>query len=119
MKVIVRYWTEFGVRESKMNVNKIPALYEKFIIMSVTPYKKDKFKSFDGTNQLFAEDDETLLEDWTRLRYRIDEEGLEYCFNGYSNWEEIKDKEFHKLKTKCLKAIEELRTYVDKKCKQE
>ena len=24
MKVKVRYWTEFGVRESKMNVKKIP-----------------------------------------------------------------------------------------------
>lgn len=87
--------------------------------MSVTPYKKDKFKSLDGTNQSFAEDNETPLEDWKRLRYRIDEEGLEYCFNGYSNWEEIKDKEFHKLKTKCLNAIQELRTYVDKKSKQE
>lgn len=119
MKVIVRYETEFGSSESIMNIKKIPAFTEKFKIISITPYKKDKFKSFDGTNQTFAEDDETQLKDWQNVQYRIDEEGFEYCFNGYSNWEEIKDKKFHKLKTKSLKAIQKIRTYVDKKCKEE
>ena len=29
------------------------------------------------------------LEDWHRLRYRMKEEGIEYCFKHYSNWSEI------------------------------
>jgi hypothetical protein len=40
MKVIVRYQTEFGVRESKMNVTEIASFSEKFTIMNVIPYKK-------------------------------------------------------------------------------
>lgn len=54
-------------------------------------------------------------ENWERLNYRMDEEGFHYCFNGYSNWEEIKDKEFHKLKEKYLKSAEELEEYVKNK----
>ena len=35
-------------------------------------------------------------ENWERLNYRMDEEGFHYCFNGYSNWEEIKDEDIIK-----------------------
>jgi hypothetical protein len=33
------------------------------------------------------------------LQHKIDWEGFDYCFNGYSRWSEIEDENFHaKLK---------------------
>lgn len=54
-------------------------------------------------------------DNWERLNYRMDEEGFHYCFNSYSNWEEIEDEEFHKLKEQYLKSAEELEEYVKNK----
>lgn len=31
------------------------------------------------------------------LQDKIDWEGFSYCFNGYSNWKEIKSTKFHNL----------------------
>jgi hypothetical protein len=42
MKVIVRYWTEFGGSESTMNVEEIANFANKFDIMSVTPIEEEK-----------------------------------------------------------------------------
>lgn len=42
MKVIVRYWTEFGGSESTMNVEEIANFAKKFDIMSVTPIEEEK-----------------------------------------------------------------------------
>ena len=56
-------------------------------------------------------------ENWERLNYRMDEEGFHYCFNGYSNWEEIKDEEFHRLRKQYLKSAEDLEEYVKSKLK--
>lgn len=58
---------------------------------------------------------EEELEDWQMVRYRMDNEGLEYCFKHYSSFEEIKDKEFHKLRKKLLETMEKMRTFVDEK----
>jgi hypothetical protein len=41
MRVIVRYWTEFGGSESTMNVEEIANFAKKFDIMSVTPVEED------------------------------------------------------------------------------
>ena len=38
------------------------------------------------------------LEIWQSVQYRMDEEGFDYCFESYSNWDEIKDEEFHRLR---------------------
>jgi len=32
---------------------------------------------------------------WTRVRYRMDDEGMDYCFMNYSDFPEIQDEEFH------------------------
>ena len=53
------------------------------------------------------------LEDWHRLRYRMKEEGIEYCFKHYSNWSEIDDVKFHELRTKLIETMNEIREYVD------
>lgn len=58
---------------------------------------------------------EEELEDWQMVRYRMDNEGLEYCFKHYSSFEEIKDKEFHKLRKQLLETMEKMRTFVEEK----
>lgn len=55
------------------------------------------------------------LEDWERLQYRMDDEGFDYCFDGYSHWKEIEDEEFHRLRTEFIKSMRELRDYINNK----
>ena len=57
------------------------------------------------------------LEDWERLRYRMKEEGIEYCFRHYSNWEEINDEKFHELRLKLIDTMKEISEYVDDQIK--
>lgn len=54
-------------------------------------------------------------DDWHSVQFRIEDEGIHYCFDGYSKWERIKDEEFHKLRKAYLNAAEELKNYVLKK----
>jgi hypothetical protein len=58
-------------------------------------------------------------ENWSNVRYRMDNEGLEYCFKHYSSFEEIKDDEFHQLREELINKIDEIRNYVDEKLNQE
>jgi len=55
------------------------------------------------------------LENWQSVQYRMDEEGFDYCFESYSDWDEIKDEEFHRLRLGFLQYMKEIREYVDKK----
>jgi len=52
---------------------------------------------------------------WESVRYRMDEEGFDYCFESYSDWNEIEDDEFHRLRKKFLRDMKELRSYVNNK----
>ncbi len=52
--------------------------------------------------------------DWGILEYKIDSEGFDYCFDGYSDWEDIIDDEFHKLRQNYLNAKKELDDYINK-----
>jgi hypothetical protein len=56
---------------------------------------------------------ETELEMFENVSYRIREEGMEYCFEHYSRWEEIKDKKFHELRKAYLNAAKELKNYIE------
>jgi hypothetical protein len=58
---------------------------------------------------------EEEYEDWTMVRYRMDNEGIEYCFEHYSSFEEIKDEEFHKLRLELLESMRKIRHYVEQK----
>lgn len=71
----------------------------------------EQLRSFLGLASLEQEEDD--LELWESVRYRMDEEGFDYCFEGYSDWEEIKDEEFHRLRKEFLRTMEELRNYID------
>jgi len=61
----------------------------------------------------------TNLEDWEAVNYRMREEGIDYCFEHYSNWDEIQDEEFHRLRLGFLQYMKEIREYVDKKIEEE
>lgn len=54
-------------------------------------------------------------EDYEMVRYRMDDEGMEYCFKHYSTFEEIEDEEFHKLREDFLESSTKLREYVENK----
>ncbi len=44
--------------------------------------------------------------------FRIDQETLDYTFRGYSEWDEIKDPEFHRLRLAYTKAADDLEAYL-------
>ena len=58
---------------------------------------------------------EEELEDWQMVHYRMDNEGIDYCFEHYSSFEEIKDEEFHKLRLEFLSGMKKIREYVKNK----
>ena len=58
---------------------------------------------------------EEELEDWQMVRYRMDNEGIDYCFEHYSSFDEIKDEEFHKLRLEFLESMRKIREYVKDK----
>jgi len=58
---------------------------------------------------------EEELEKFKNVDYRIDNEGLEYCFVNYSTFSEIKDKQFHKLRVQLLLSIYKMKGYVSDK----
>jgi hypothetical protein len=55
------------------------------------------------------------LEDWKEVNYRMDNEGMDYCFEHYSSFEEIKDEEFHKLRLDLIDNMKKIRKYVEDK----
>ena len=50
--------------------------------------------------------------DKLQVRTDIDQEGFDYCFTKYSEYQEIKDPKFHELRQTYLEAREELASYV-------
>jgi hypothetical protein len=55
------------------------------------------------------------LENFRAVHYRMDNEGMDYCFESYSSWNEIEDEEFHKLRQEFLDSMKKIREYVDNK----
>ena len=58
-------------------------------------------------------------DEWNAVRYRMDNEGIDYCFEHYSSFEEIKDEKFHELRLQFLKSLKEIQNYVNEKCQKE
>lgn len=59
--------------------------------------------------------EEEELEQWEYIRSKIKNEGFHYCFKYYSNFNEIQDVKFHKLRKEYLEAAERLEQYINKK----
>ena len=55
---------------------------------------------------------EEELENWKAVDYRMRDEGIDYCFEHYSRFEEIKYEEFHKLRLEFLSSMFKIREYV-------
>ncbi len=47
------------------------------------------------------------------INNRIDNEGFDYAFVHYSDFKEIKDETFHKLRLAYIKAAKELEKYLE------
>jgi len=59
------------------------------------------------------------MEKWENVDYRMDAEGFHYCFQNYSDFEEIEDSEFHELRKEYLHISDKLEEYVKNKLKEE
>ena len=59
--------------------------------------------------------DDKEKEDWEYLKYRMKNEGFHYCFVHYSDFKEVKDEEFHKLRIGYLAAAKSLENYINEK----
>jgi hypothetical protein len=55
------------------------------------------------------------LEEKQAVLIRMKQEGFDYCFRKYSSFEEIKDPEFHKLRTSYIEAADKLEKFVTEK----
>ncbi len=58
-------------------------------------------------------------EEFRMVEYRMDNEGIEYCFLSYSDFSEVKDEKFHQLRNELIDKIKEMRQYVEDKCNEE
>lgn len=58
------------------------------------------------------------LDKWKDVRYRMKNESIEYCFQSYSDFEEIKDEEFHRKREKLVDLMVEIEKYVQQKIKE-
>jgi SMC interacting uncharacterized protein involved in chromosome segregation len=45
-------------------------------------------------------------------------EGIDYCFEHYSSFEDIEDEEFHKLRKEFLESMKNIRSYVENKIEE-
>lgn len=57
-------------------------------------------------------------ENFKYVQYKMHDEGFHYCFNDYSNFDEIEDERFHELRLAYLKAANELENYINKKAEE-
>ena len=53
------------------------------------------------------------LDNWKSVRYRMKEEGIEYCFRHYSSFKEIEDQPFHLLRMLLVESMEKMETLVN------
>jgi hypothetical protein len=58
---------------------------------------------------------EIELDNFRNVKYRMNNEGIDYCFESYSSFKEIEDEEFHKLRLGFLDSMKKIREYVDNK----
>lgn len=59
------------------------------------------------------------IEDWEYVQHKMENEGFHYCFACYSDFNDIIDEEFHRLRKAYLEAAEQLEKYVDNKANTE
>jgi hypothetical protein len=55
------------------------------------------------------------LDQWKMVRYRIEDEGMEYCFRHYSSFSDIEDEEFHRLRLNLIQLMDQIEQFVENK----
>ena len=55
------------------------------------------------------------LDKWESVRYRMNDEGMEYCFRSYSSFDEIEDEDFHFKREKLIAMMVEMEEYIEQK----
>jgi hypothetical protein len=55
------------------------------------------------------------LDKWESVRYRMSDEGIEYCFKHYSTFSEIEDEQFHSKREKLIELMVDIEEYVQNK----
>ena len=55
------------------------------------------------------------LDHWEVVRWKMEDEGMEYCFRHYSSFPEVKDEEFHSKREKLVALMNEIDQYVEGK----
>lgn len=58
------------------------------------------------------------LDKFQYVRAKMRDEGLHYCFESYSSFEEVDDPEFHKLRKAYLRSAKKLQDHVNNRIKQ-
>lgn len=56
---------------------------------------------------------------FNNVQFRMDQEGIDYCFEFHSNFKEIEDERFHELRLSFIQSMCDLRDYVNEKCDEE
>jgi len=62
-----------------------------------------------------GEDESPTDEDWAYVKSKMMNEGFHYCFINYSNFEEIKDTRFHRLRNEYIEVSKNLEKYINEK----
>ena len=52
---------------------------------------------------------------WAMVRYRMEDEGMEYCFRHYSSFSDVEDAEFHRLRLNLIQLMEQIEQFVENK----
>jgi hypothetical protein len=55
------------------------------------------------------------LDQWKMVRYRMDDEGMEYCFRHYSSFSDIENDEFHRLRLNLIQLMDQMEQFVENK----
>ena len=55
------------------------------------------------------------LDQWEDVRYRMEAEGIEYCFRSYYSFQEIEDDDFHLKRERLIEMMVEMEEYIQEK----
>ena len=88
------------------------------VVMSKIELGDDVIAEIKNLKKIIENKTEEEKEDWAMVSYRMRNEGFDYCWRHYSNFEEIKDEKFHELRKAYIATANELQKYVmDKETK--
>jgi len=108
-----------AAEEKELAREQLIKLYEyqiaDLVLMSKIELGDDVIDEIKNLKKIIEDTTEEEKEDWAMVSYRMKNEGFDYCWRYYSDFEEIKDGKFHELRKAYIGAAHELEKYVEKK----